>query len=50
MIPPLVRRCPNCGHRTWSSRFGVVPDVRPRQVECPACGHRFRVLDDPRLL
>lgn len=47
MLPPLFRRCPDCGHLAWSSRFEGVDEDR---VECPACGHRFETFWDPRLL
>lgn len=46
MLPPLVRRCPDCGHLAWSSRFEGVDEDR---VERPACGHRFETVWDPRL-
>jgi DNA-directed RNA polymerase subunit RPC12/RpoP len=50
MIPPLVRRCPECSHTGWSSRFAVVTtDSGRRLVECPACGHRFEPIDGPML-
>jgi DNA-directed RNA polymerase subunit RPC12/RpoP len=50
MIPPLFRRCPDCGHRDLSRRFRVVEDTTGRRAECPSCGHRFTVVDDPKLL
>jgi transcription elongation factor Elf1 len=47
MIPPLFRRCPECGHWSWSGRFPVVAAVDERSlVECPACGHRFEPADN----
>ncbi|WP_424000470.1 hypothetical protein ACOZ4I_13745 [Haloarcula salina] len=49
MIPPLVRRCPDCGHLGWSRRFTVVEDGAPRRVACPDCGHEFAVADSPWL-
>lgn len=49
MLPPLVRRCPDCGHVTLSARFAPVEDDGARLVECPACGHRFETVDDPWL-
>ncbi|MBX0322371.1 hypothetical protein EGH21_04920 [Halomicroarcula sp. F13] len=50
MIPPLVRRCPDCGHLSWSRRFAVVSTADgPQLVECPSCGHRFETVDGPRL-
>ncbi|MDQ2073248.1 hypothetical protein ACODNH_07430 [Haloarcula sp. NS06] len=51
MIPPLVRRCPECRHVTWSRRFTAVDDGEggSRLVECPACGHRFSTVDAPWL-
>ncbi|WP_254838933.1 hypothetical protein [Natronomonas marina] len=49
MIPPLVRRCPDCGYRGWSRRFAVVTVDGTRRVECPSCGHRFEPLDHPWL-
>jgi transcription elongation factor Elf1 len=49
MIPPLVRRCPECGHVTWSSRFPVVTDEGRQLVECPSCRCRFETADDPML-
>lgn len=50
MIPPLVRRCPECGHTTWSGRFPVVAVVDERSlVECPSCSHRFGPVDNPML-
>jgi transposase len=50
MIPPLFRRCPDCGHVAPFGRFRVetAGDGR-RLVECPVCGHRFRSTDDPLL-
>ncbi|WP_074654860.1 hypothetical protein [Haloarcula vallismortis] len=51
MIPPLVRRCPECRHMTWSRQFAAVDDSErgSRLVECPACGHRFSTVDAPWL-
>jgi len=48
MIPPLVRRCPECGRVSLSHRFTAVSDD-PSVVECPACHHRFEPIDNPRL-
>ncbi|MEZ3167494.1 hypothetical protein ABNG02_09175 [Halorubrum ejinorense] len=50
MMPPIVRRCPECGTRGWSRRFAVVggEDGR-RSVECPSCGHRFEPIDNSLL-
>jgi DNA-directed RNA polymerase subunit RPC12/RpoP len=47
MLPPLVRRCPDCGYLGLRFRFAAVEDDR---VECPVCGHRFAVVDDPSLV
>jgi transcription elongation factor Elf1 len=50
MIPPLVRRCPECGHTDWGGRFRVVDGVESRSaVACPSCGHRFETVDGPLL-
>jgi len=50
MIPPIVRRCPECGTRGWSRRFAVVDtDTDRRLVECPECGYRFEPVDNPYL-
>jgi ribosomal protein L32 len=50
MMPPIVRRCPECGHITWNRRFtAVVTDTGRQFVECPSCNHRFRPIDDPWL-
>jgi transcription elongation factor Elf1 len=48
MLPPLVRRCPDCGHIGWSRRFTVV-ERSPQVVACPSCGHRFETIDNPLL-
>jgi len=46
VIPPLVRRCTECGHVTWGHRFASVgTDDGEEVVECPSCGHRFQPLD-----
>jgi DNA-directed RNA polymerase subunit RPC12/RpoP len=45
MIPPLVRRCPDCGLVGLSRNFATVDDGGRRLVECPRCGHRFRTVD-----
>jgi uncharacterized protein (DUF983 family) len=47
MMPPLVRRCPDCGNGSLSLRFASVKGGD--RVECPACGHRFEPLDRPWL-
>lgn len=47
MMPPLLRRCPDCGHVTLAGRFVPVDDSR--LVACPVCGFRFRTVDEPRL-
>jgi len=47
MLPPLVRRCPDCGHLGLSVRFAAVDDGR--LVECPSCGHRFEPVENPWL-
>lgn len=50
MMPPIIRRCPECGHINWSRRFTVVDTDAGRQlVECPSCNHQFSPIDDPRL-
>jgi transposase len=47
MIPPLSRRCPECGHMGSSEQFGVVPlEGGRRRLECPACECRFDPPDD----
>jgi rubredoxin len=46
MMPPLLRRCPDCGFVGPSRRFvRAAPDV----VTCPVCGFRFETLDRPWL-
>jgi rRNA maturation protein Nop10 len=47
MMPPLVRRCPDCGHATLSFRFTWVEGGD--RLECPACDHRFEPADRPWL-
>ena len=50
MMPPLVRRCPACGHVALSPRFhGRITDEGEWSVECPACGQRFEPPDAPWL-
>jgi DNA-directed RNA polymerase subunit RPC12/RpoP len=49
MIPPLVRRCPACGHIGPSYQFRGHRANGGSVVTCPACRHRFEVVDDPRL-
>ncbi|VTT88351.1 hypothetical protein DM2_1685 [Halorubrum sp. DM2] len=50
MMPPIVRRCPECGTTGWSRRFAVVAREGSRRlVECPACAHRFEPIDGPLL-
>jgi len=49
MIPPLVRRCPECGHTDWTHRFAVVAGEGPYRVACPSCGYEFEPLDRPTL-
>ncbi|WP_436928093.1 hypothetical protein [Halosimplex amylolyticum] len=49
MIPPFVRRCPDCGHWGLSRSFATVHDDGRRLVECPRCAHRFRTVDSPVL-
>jgi endogenous inhibitor of DNA gyrase (YacG/DUF329 family) len=49
MLPPVIRRCPDCGYVSLSVRFpGTLEDGRLR-VTCPACGHEFEPPDTPRL-
>lgn len=48
MMPPFIRRCPECGHVSLSRRFESVDDD-PNRVECPACGHRFEPTESPWL-
>lgn len=51
MIPPLIRRCPECGHLTLARRFAPVSDAeQDTRVECPSCGHRFETVDGRWLL
>jgi ribosomal protein S27E len=47
MIPPLVRRCPECGHTTWTHRFAAAEGID--RVECPSCGCRFEPVEGPML-
>ena len=47
MLPPLVRRCPDCGHLTLSVRFTRVEGGD--RVECPVCGYRFEPVENPWL-
>jgi DNA-directed RNA polymerase subunit RPC12/RpoP len=47
MMPPFIRRCPECGHVGLRRRFDLTDD--PRRVECPACGHRFEPIESPWL-
>lgn len=49
MIPPLIRRCPDCGHVSLSRRFRAITDDGQRLIECPACEHRIEPIDDPWL-
>ena len=49
MIPPLRRRCPQCGHRDWTVRFGAEYVDGSRVAVCPACGHRFETVEAPWL-
>jgi DNA-directed RNA polymerase subunit RPC12/RpoP len=49
MLPPLVGRCPDCGHVNLRFRFEPVSGSGPRRIECPRCGHRFEPVDDPLL-
>jgi rubredoxin len=46
MMPPLLRRCPDCGFVGLSRRF---PGVDDALVECPVCGLRFEPVDRPWL-
>ncbi|ELZ22797.1 hypothetical protein C475_16886 [Halosimplex carlsbadense 2-9-1] len=48
MIPPLLRRCPDCGKTGLSRSFETV-ETGGRIVECPRCGHRFEPIDRPTL-
>lgn len=47
MMPPFVRRCPDCGHLALTLRFDTVEGGD--RVECPACSHRFEPVDRPWL-
>jgi len=49
MMPPLVRRCPECGHVGWSGEFDDVDRGTGGLVECPSCRHRFETVDRPWL-
>jgi predicted RNA-binding Zn-ribbon protein involved in translation (DUF1610 family) len=49
MIPPLVRRCPDCGYLGPSGRFAIREADGVRRVECPSCGCRIDPIDDPLL-
>ncbi len=50
MIPPFIRRCPECGYVGWSGRFRVVnAEANPNTVVCPSCSHRFETIDNPWL-
>jgi endogenous inhibitor of DNA gyrase (YacG/DUF329 family) len=49
MIPPFVRRCPDCGKLGLSRSFETVEVGGRRLVECPRCGNRFRTVDRPAL-
>jgi predicted RNA-binding Zn-ribbon protein involved in translation (DUF1610 family) len=46
MMPPLLRRCPDCGFVGLSRRF---PREESGSVECPACGIQFEPVDRPWL-
>lgn len=46
MMPPLLRRCPDCGFVGPSHRFAR-SDLRV--VTCPVCGFRFEPVDQPWL-
>jgi len=48
MMPPFVRRCPDCGRVRLSRQFAPV-EGDPALVECPVCGHRFETIDRPWL-
>lgn len=48
MIPPFIRRCPECGYVHLGRRFAVVEDDG-RIVECPRCHNRFEPIDNPFL-
>lgn len=50
MMPPFVRRCPECGHVTFSRRFTASrADDGRRLLECPSCHHLIEPIDDPWL-
>jgi DNA-directed RNA polymerase subunit RPC12/RpoP len=49
MIPPLVRRCPDCGYLGLSARFATLETDEGRRIECPSCGCRIDPIDDPWL-
>ncbi|WP_324661939.1 hypothetical protein [Haloarcula sediminis] len=49
MMPPLRRRCPQCGHRDWTPRFEAVRVDGTHRIVCPACGHRFEPVEKPWL-
>jgi DNA-directed RNA polymerase subunit RPC12/RpoP len=49
MIPPLVRRCRECGYLGPGRRFAFVDDDGRQLVECPRCGHCFEPVDRPWL-
>ncbi|MFC6755651.1 MULTISPECIES: hypothetical protein [Haloarcula] len=49
MIPPLRRRCPQCGHRDWTTRFETVREDGARFVVCPACAQQFEPVETPWL-
>ncbi len=51
MIPPFIRRCPECGHVGLRRRFATVETGDGRRlVECPACHCRLDPIDNPWLL
>jgi ribosomal protein S27E len=45
MMPPLLRRCPECGHVGLARRFAGSGEY----VACPVCGFRFEPVDKPWL-
>jgi DNA-directed RNA polymerase subunit RPC12/RpoP len=47
MIPPFVRRCPDCGKLGLARSFETVETDGRRLAECPRCGHRFEPIDRP---
>jgi len=49
MIPPIVRRCPECSHIGLGWRFASVECDDRQRVECPSCHHRFETVDNPLL-